>query len=334
MNYYVFADGLVGLKTNEKHFRWSFGSDAPPASEQDFQRCRCKLVLETVRDRDVFPAEETEHREGRFRYFCAKRDGMELLYSRKLPGPWSLRWSLRIEGDTVYARVGRTYRKAVRLKIMNLHPISYVLFELTNALLLEQGFAVLYGSAFSLGASAALIMAPPNAGKTFTALRLSEDWGAELLSEDICIFDGEKLYPVPWTNTYRGKTGQSAGERAARFRRSPAAATHLFFLDREIGSGAIDREEAKRRARLLNRYDLRWYCSPALMVLDYYNGRFSLDALRAKENALLDALVEGTEGFAVSARAPGDYAALVARYLAGENDPGSAEKGFSKPPVL
>ena len=45
MNYYVFADGLVGLKTNEKHFRWSFGSDAPPASEQDFQRCRCKLPV-------------------------------------------------------------------------------------------------------------------------------------------------------------------------------------------------------------------------------------------------------------------------------------------------
>ena len=325
MEHFVYVTDLVGVKTNLRQFRWSFGWDAPPASEEAYRRCRFKLVLEAVPDREVFSEEETERREGRFRYFYAKRDGMELLYSRELPGPGKLRYSLRIEGDTVYARVGKTYLKTVRLKVMNLHPISYVLFELMNALLLRLGYAILYGSAFTLGEAAALVMAPPNAGKTFTAVQLTEQHGAKLLAEDICVFDGEKLYPVPWTNTYRGDKKQSGQTRAASFRDTPAEATHLFFLDRGPDSGALDRGEARRRAGLLNRYDLRWSSSPTLLALSYYNPRFSLEELSQRETELLDALVRRTEPAVLSAQAPADYAELLFRRLSGERQNAPAE---------
>lgn len=334
MEHFVYVNGLVGLKTNVRHFRWSFGSDAPPAAEEDYLRCRFKLVLESVPDRDVFSEEELERRDGRFRYFYANRDGMELLCSRRLPGGVKLRYSIRIDDDTIYARVGRTYLKAVRLKVMNLHPISYILYELMNALLLRQGYAVLYGSAFTLGEAAALVMAPPNAGKTFTAVQLAERCGAELLGEDICVFDGEKLYPVPWTNTYRGGKNRKGQAPAMVFRTTPAAATHLFFLDRGSGTVPVDRAEAGRRARLLNRYDLRWYCSPALLALCYFNRDLSLDELLEREAGLLNALLQRTAAAVVSAYSPADFAELVFKRLAGEKQNAPAEGSASHSSVL
>lgn len=324
MEHYVYVKGLVGLKTNEKRFRWSFGADAPPASEREYEACRIKLVLESVRDREVFTAEEAELRQGRFRYFCGEPGKMELFYSRRLPGGPRLRWVLRVEGDTVYARVGRTYARTVRLKVMNLHPIAYILYELTTALLLRQGYSLLYGSAFTLGAKTALLMAPPSMGKTCTALQLAERYGAKLLGEDILVFDGEKLYPVPWTDSYRsGKDGRP--ERSALFRDTPAAVDRLIFLDRGEAGGPLDRGEARRRAQLLNRYDLRYYCSPALLALSFLNPQFSLDELIRRENALLDALAARTEASLAAAQAPAEYAALVAGLLADGDGTGAPD---------
>lgn len=319
MKYYVYVNNLIGVQTNAKSFHWSFGSDAPPAEEQAFLDCKVKIVLEIVKDRDVFPKSEENDCDGCFRDFRANCNQHDLYYSRSLPGRRKLNYAIRIENNTIFAKVGRSYAKLIRLKVMNIHPIGYILTDLVTMLLLKNGITTLYGATFSRKQTGALIMAPPKMGKTFTAVQLAQYYDARLLGEDICVFDGEKMFPVPWTNTYR-KYGNQTGavNREALFTQQPSIMTHLFILEKGNEKSFASCAEAEKKMQILNHYGLHYYCSPAVLTLCYFNDDLSVEELISKEHRAIRAIAEKTSVFITTSDSPVEYARMISEKLEGK----------------
>ena len=310
MNHFVYVRDLVGVRTNAESFRWSFGSAAPAVSEEQFSRCRIKIDLRIVKDRDVPLPPPLTAGEGNFRFFHGYRNAGTLAYHRKLFG-LPLSYTVSVRGNVIRATVGKTYFRLIRLKVMNLHPIWYVLFDLTTALLLKNGYLPVYASSFAHDERGALVMAPPNTGKTLTAIRLSENPRVRLLGEDIAVTDGERIYAVPWTDTYRSYGAAADTGRHPAFSETSAPLDRLFLLERGSGGLRDASSDCEKRIALLNRYGIGWSFSPAVTALGYFNDDVSPESLREQETAILRAMTGRAEILTVAAEDAAQFATLI-----------------------
>lgn len=316
MNYFVYVPDLVGVETNLKQFHWPMGHDAPTVSADAYHAAKIKVHLEVVKDREVFAKGRQGPFDGSFRYFLGNRNGMNLCYDRRLFRCIRLAYTISVRENEIRAIVGRSYFRAIRYKVMNVHPIGYILFDLVTAVLLKNGYTPLYGASVSAGDRGALLMAPPNAGKTLTAMQLSTKQGFSLLSEDLTVSDGDGIWPVPWTNSYRSygreldRQFKSAGRSHAR-----CALKNVFFLRRGGQDACTAEEQAYKTMLLLNRYGIGYYASPALHALSYLNDDFSMEDLFEKERTLLGRLCECTEVRSVTSEDPVRFAGLIEKKL-------------------
>jgi hypothetical protein len=320
--HYIAANSLLGLRTNHRGFKWSFGMQAPPASAEVFEDCRLRIDFRIERD---WPEPDTRTAE-KYHYFSGRPNEDALDYFRPwLPG---MKLQMRIEGllsDTPLVRVNRAYQRFVTHRFMNLHSAGYVLTDLSALLLLHRGFAPLHCSCFRVGDATVLIAAPPNTGKTLTTMMACLEHGAEFLAEDLAFTDGTTIYSVPWTSTFRyynkidrswrSRLGNTLKDSIAPLALLPfgaprpvtnyindarlvssAPVTHLVVLQRgDEEVSALGTDEAYRLVRNLNRYEFNYHRAPAAIAYEYFNHRLDLAGACHAEDRILRTLVENAD---------------------------------------
>ncbi len=308
MKYFVYVPELVAVETDLDSFKWNLGADPPEAGREEYDRCKVRIHLCVVDNKDVpVNADGADI----FRRFSGRRDAGDIAFSQRMFKLFDMRFSISVSGNEITAVVGKSYFRRIKYKIMNVHPIWYILFDLTTLLLLREGLLPVYCSAVKKDDAASLIMAPPNMGKSFTALSLSQKHGFGIISEDIAVTDGERVWPVPWTDTFRdyGEELEKSRKEADKVL-STSEIKNVFLLGR--GEGKVKTlDDPFEKMMLLNRYDIRYYCSPALLALNYFNGELSLEASEKTEREIIKKLIRNCSVYSVDSEDAAGYCDLI-----------------------
>jgi hypothetical protein len=348
-NYYVSAQGVLGLRTNVAGFKWSWGVGMPAVSRSEYEACavRLRLVVGDVQPRPNGP--EPEHPAGKYHYFSGIPGADSLSYERTLLGKHKLRF--RIEGllsDEPTLYVNPAYLRFVTHRFMNLHSAGYILTDVVGLLLLRAGYVPLHCSAFKKGDSTVLVLAPSNTGKTLTTMIACLEHGADFLAEDLAISDGTTLFSVPWTSTFRYYDRVDSSRRSRVLNRvtaivpplellpltkirgvdtlisgdhlmSQAKITNVAVLERgheSVREG--DRAEILRKAVNLNRYEFNYVKAPTLVAYEFFNPDIDLDQAALQERRLMAQIVDTADrNWIVSSMDATHYAPLLLDQLNG-----------------
>jgi hypothetical protein len=221
-----------------------------------------------------------------------------------------------------------------------------MLTDVAGIMLLRKGLAPIHCSAFRKGRSTVVVLAPPNTGKTLTAMMACTRYGADFLAEDLAVTDGRIVYAVPWTSTFRYSPNEDRrGRRSltnSLIRVFPplellslskpkaidsfltsdrivdkAAITHVAILERgteEVRAESAD--EAFRKALNLNRYEFCYHKSPLVVAYEFFNPGLNIDGAYMAERSILRRMVENAqECLTVRTHDAARYAKLLDGYL-------------------
>ena len=293
--YYEHVPEMIGMKTNIKDFFWGFGGCKSDTSEENFDKCKIKVYLEERPDKRVFDDIDLSMYNSRFRHFRAAEGQSSVIFDQTVKRAVHLRYALTVDGNNVKMVVGKTYLKLVKTKLMYVHSVSYILFDVVSQLLLQSGMTTLYCSAVYLpNGKSAVFMAPPNTGKSLCALRLRKDAGAEIVAEDMAVTDGVRLWGAPNTNLYREYNDADLMKfDSEKFRSRLDKVDYLAILQKSGNCRISQPEDIEEKLLLINRYSLGYYYSPCVRVLSFYNDSFSVQNAQKEEERLLKKLIEG-----------------------------------------
>ena len=274
--YYEHVPEMIGMKTNIKDFFWGFGGCKSDTSEENFDKCKIKVYLEERPDKRVFDDIDLSMYNSRFRHFRAAEGQSSVIFDQTVKRAVHLRYALTVDGNNVKMVVGKTYLKLVKTKLMYVHSVSYILFDVVSQLLLQSGITTLYCSAVYLpNGKSAVFMAPPNTGKSLCALRLRKDAGAEIVAEDMAVTDGVRLWGAPNTNLYREYNDADLMKfDSEKFRSRLDKVDYLAILQKSGNCRISQPEDIEEKLLLINRYSLGYYYSPCVRVLSFYNDSF------------------------------------------------------------
>lgn len=295
MNYYEYADKLIGLSSNVRGFGFSFGTAAPETDERHFSDCLIRVHLTVYPEKSIEKSRKSHTTVKHFSHFELKDDGKTVFYSRKLFGFIKLIYSVRLDGSDVYVSVGRLYYRLIKIKLMNIHPIGCILSDIVSALLLINGYSMLYCAAVSLGDEDILLFGAPEAGKTLTAIRLCSERGAVFLSEDITITDGKKLWSVPFTATYGQHGGKGKIDFCDRKLLCSEGKRRYIFLLEKGEDGAACSGDTEEKLVLLNRYISHYASAPVCAALAYLTDCFPIEEMRRREEEIIGFLAENSD---------------------------------------
>jgi|Deesub1362A_J573_1020465.scaffolds.fasta_scaffold00432_14 hypothetical protein len=342
-HFFVAAKKVLGLRTNVRKLRWSFGTVMPPVTKEEYEACEVRLQLNVGKVQ--IPSKKSNF--GKYHYFSGV-PGTDIIYYQR---PFLFNTWLEIEAKGLLSnepmvRVNKIYYHFVHYRFMNVHSIGYILTDLASFLLLQRGYAPLHCSAFRKGDSTVLVFAPPNTGKTLCTMVACMEYGAEFLAEDLAITNGEKAYSVPWTSTFRyystlGKRPVSRIfntfsrlfpplELLPIYKPKPVSAyldgekivesskiTHLIILER--GSTLVQKEtpeEAYRKILNLNHYEFNYFKNPLIIAYEFFNPSLNIAAAYMAEKNILKKLINNVdERLMIRASDPIKYASLVLNSL-------------------
>ena len=280
--YYVYCQGLLGVKTDLQEFKWVYGSAAPAASAEAYENCLVRFDVRFMPEKNL---SEMTGCDDRFQAFAWEEKTETLYYRRNLLPGLRVGYNLSISGNVVNVQVGTLYSKLVRNRVMNLHGVYYLLADVANMMLMRNGYLTLYASAVTdrTGSCGMVFFAPPNTGKTLTATKLCTECGCRLVGEDVVITDGKKIYGCPWTSSYRkaGKIGDSAGAlgrtdsagQLPTIEESPV--TDLVVLSPGKNKIINEKEDVLRRIKVLSGYLFHYFSSPIVKVLGYFEPAYA-----------------------------------------------------------
>lgn len=302
MNYFVYVNDFIGVKTNLEKFSWSFGATPPKSSSIDYEKCRFKLELEVCNDRDIFSENKIENFPEKFRHYHTKKNEGKLFFEKIYFKRFKLSYFISVEGRTIKAKVGKNYYNFIKYKIMNIYPIWYVLFDLVSALLVNDGFLPLYSSVVDFeGYGAVVMLAAPNTGKTYTALNLCKKYGGRLLSEDMALTDGTYVWPAQWTNSYRSyddKLNQYIDKLNREI--NPASIRNVFILEKSEKKMEIEILDSIKKLLILNDYCVGYKSSPIVNILAYYSDGISLDKLYMNERRIFEKMIDKKKNYIIN----------------------------------
>lgn len=340
MNYFVYVDGILGVKTNEKEFPWSYGTVAPKSTKEKFDECKIKINVDVRHSNNVFDTDINFEKMGKYHYFSANRNENKVYYERNFFGKSKLRYSIELNGNEINVVVGKNYMKYVKHRIMGLHSMSYTLTDITAGLLLKNGIATIHCSAVNEDNQSIIIFAPPNTGKTLTSIQLCKDHNFKFIAEDFALTDGENVWAVPWTSTFRYyddineskidtivnkitsilpimelisiKKNKSIdtylGEDSIKHF---SKATDIVVLERGKSDIERDKSEGLRKLINLNKYEFNYHKAPSIIVMDYFNEGFSPEAMYDTEKKILSKLIENCNYVSISEENALNYANVV-----------------------
>lgn len=276
--YFIFCQGILGVKTNIRDFQWVYGSHALTSNYIEYEKCVIKFNVWLKKENEL---KENKACNKRFQSYSWNDKECELYYRRSFFSCLKLGYNIRFTGNTVEACIGKGYYNLVKNRMMNLHGIYYLLADIANMMLLKNGYMSLYASAVhSLKQNRGVVcFAPPNTGKTITATKLCGLNEYLLVGEDIVVTDGKRVFSCPWTRSYRkektffdsagsfGRVTQSNENKICHV----CDVTDLVVLS--LGEKMVydDKDEVLRQALILNGYLFNYYSSPIIKILGYFN---------------------------------------------------------------
>lgn len=179
---------------------------------------------------------------GSYHYFNGNPGKGKIYYTRKL----ALNQNMRLKaenlfGDETKVTVNKAYYKFIIHRIMNLHSVHYIVTDLAALLLLKKGFAAIHCSAFEKDGKTIAIFAPSDTSKTLSATTACLEHGAQFIAEEMAITDGDKIFAVPWTNSFchyfknNGEKGEeTSAKHAKRNGLMSSDLTHMAILDKGV----------------------------------------------------------------------------------------------------
>jgi hypothetical protein len=346
--YFVACPGVLGVRTNFRDFKWSFGTSMPADSREKFADCDVRLRVEITSDFDLTAEAEPI---GKYHYWMGNQDEDYIRYSRDLFfGKKLLLEAKGLLSQEPYIRVNRNYMRFVTHRFMNLHSLGYILTDLASLLLLRKGYAPLHCSAFQSADSTVVIAAPPNTGKTLTSVSACMHHGARYIAEDLAVTDGTNIMTVPWTSTFRyykdidNRLGSRLRAAATKLippielltasRTKPiteyiqpdsridrARATHLVVLERgDERIEPINATTAFTKIRNLNRYEFNYHRSPLVIAHEFFNPQLGIeDAYQAEASLLQQLVINVDKRLVVTANNPTRYSELILQELGVRN---------------
>lgn len=307
--YFVYCDGILGVKTNRADFRWIYGGEAPAVGAEAFEKCAVKLTVRVRPEREL-----KQHPQWEKRFQAYTWDGKTLYCRRKLCHI-RIGYDITITGSSAQVELGSNYYRLVRQRIMNLHGTYYLLSELANILLLQQGFLTMHAAAvfYEPQNRGAVYFSPPDTGKSRTAIELCRLPGYQLVGEDIVISDGQRVFGCPWTSSYRtgtrlmdsaGSVGRGKRPSTVPVRRE-CLLTDMILLSlgkQPEGEG----QELLEQMCLLNGYLFQYHCSPIVKILAYFDEQYQI-RWEEKAEQLLCRMAQNCRCSRVQAQHPADF---------------------------
>lgn len=326
-NIYYFSPikGIVGIKTNRKDFSFSYGLAMPFSTEETYNDSLIKIDLSVI-PKGVVSNLEDRSTMGKFHYFSGINNNAEIFYDRNFIFNRKFQFKISgIDSNHIRAIVNANYFKYVKHRFMNIHSIGYILTDIINLRLLHNKFAPLHCSSFAYGGNGYVIFAPPNTGKTLTAMTIcmEDNDRYRFIAEDLAITDGENVYSVPWTSTFRyydsvdssffsrflnkltekipvlelfsfGKT-----ESVTKYTEN---ITHqskikgIYILDRGTDFiKSISNDDAFDRINTLDRYEFNYMRAPAIIAYEYFNRATDIEKAYNEERNLLKKMIANAE---------------------------------------
>ncbi|MBE7015444.1 MAG: hypothetical protein E7417_01305 [Ruminococcaceae bacterium] len=301
MNHFIYIKDLLAVKTNLDKFSWSYGTVEKNSKQEDFDRCKVKVYVRIVPDKEV-PVCSGD----KFSFFTVDKESSTIYYSRRFFGAVNLCYSLRIDGNSIYMICGKNYYRLVRGRIMNIHSVGYILSDVVEGILLNNGLCTIYCSAVSFKDRAVCLFGAPNTGKTLTGLLLCNKHGGKLVSEDFAVTDGENIWGAPMTNTHRNYAGIDGANDKVEIEVNSVKVSDVVIIQK--GKNLLSDEKDFIKVKSLNRYGLGYVRSPSLIALGYYNHEFDIFKMSDKENEILESLVKNHGFLAVSSENVLDFA--------------------------
>lgn len=281
--YFIYCRGILGVKTNDRNFKWVYGSLAPEASLIEYEKCVVKFDVCIKPEKQLNNCSSFDQSFQSFRWNNFAR---RISYRRTLFWGFDIGYDIKLESNTVIAEIGEHYYKYIKNRTMNLHGMYYLLSDLVNIILLKNGYLTLYASAVYYKAKDKCLVnfAPPNTGKTFVATKLCELSDYKLVGEDVIISDGNKVYACPWTSTYRSTKSRRTDSAGAMNRvnynisnfdtQEECVLTDLFVLS--LGKEKLDSKkiQIQNQISILNGYLFNYYSSPIVSVLGFFDKEY------------------------------------------------------------
>ena len=315
--YYIYCNGILGVKTNSSNFKWIYGSIAPTALKEDYEQCIVKFDISVVSEKKLNDCKSCEHRFQAYKW--DEKENM-ILYRRTFFSKLKIGYNIKFFNNNVEVCVGKTYLKLIQKRVMNLHGMYYLLSDIANLMLLKNGFLTLYASSmyYSPKNRGIVCFAPPNAGKTLTATGLREFPGYCFLGEDIVITDGKKLFACPWTSSYRkqnsiidsaGALGRVSNKRITDIREN-CDLTDLVVL--ASGNNGIfrDKQEIQRQISILSGYLFNYYSSPILKILAFFNKEYD-KPWNEYANKIIKEISMDKNCYLIQTKEPLEYSKLI-----------------------
>lgn len=312
-NCYVYIPQLIGIETNVKKFQWGFGKCDAPVSKEEFRRCKIRIHMEEKPDKAVFDDVDTSRYNREFRHFRAADDRCSVIFDQTMKGAIHLRYVLTVKGNEIFLTVGKTYLRLIMTKLMYVHAIPYILFDLTAMLLLKNGMTTLYCSAVKMKNDKTVVfMAPPNTGKSLCALKLSKEHGARIIAEDMAVTDGEKIWGSSHTNLYRDYHDRSLTENTAESNCDASdSVDYLCFLQKGGHPQVQNLDDYAERMTLINHYSLGYYYSPCVRVFNYFYDDFSTRIAEEEEQRICERLRSNARGVLIEDPDPMRFAEKI-----------------------
>jgi len=146
--------------------------------------------------------------------------------------------------------VNTKYETWSSLRVTQVEPAGRLLTHIVTLKLLQEGFLPIHSAAVKIHGKTILIVAPPNTGKTYTAMKLV-DLGGKFISEDLGIVAGSDFYGLPYTETvekrnpdnplfFKLKQKIHGVFFKTNFRKGDVFSTNTIKLNEALSKGKID----------------------------------------------------------------------------------------------
>jgi len=322
--YYNAIKNILSIKTNVRDFKFSYGLSMPECDKKEYDEALIKMDVDIVTG-NLTPSAEEKKEMGKFHYFSGKPGLNKMYYERSFLFNKKMQYVVSdINTNHIKIKANRTYYKFVTHRFMNIHSIGYMLTDIANLRFLHNGLAPLHCSGISKDGISHIIFAPPNTGKTLTAMTICmEDKSYSYVAEDLALTDGERAFSVPWTSTFRyydsidsswwSRTLNNLTEKISILElfsfgkvekvtkyvssvEDESKIKGLYILDRgpeEVRD--ISPEDAFRRINTLDRYEFNYMRAPIVIAYEYFNPDTDIEAAYANERTLLKKMIDKAE---------------------------------------
>ena len=279
----------------------------------------------------------SDRREGKvFRTTSTETVGMELPLGRI----GNVTCTVSFDKDHPELHVNRTLFYSGKLTIGNVHSVGWLLRDLCNVHLLNNGFSLLHGAALASDASCVALIGLSNTGKTTTVKNLLSEIGARTFGDDLFVTDGKRAFSCPYTTVnvspsdfpkFRDRVLQRARRAipfyeyfgptanltlAEYFGKSaispPRHLDALFFLRRspEFSMIRLSRDEAFRMLVASNYAEFTYGSNSLFRAHDYLLRKDVTSGAQRREEVLLKHLCANVDCYLIDGQ-PQDFASAT-----------------------